>query len=292
MKFFKPLSIILTLISSALYAEEANGVNDIFSELANRKTTQEELKDNPDYQQEAILRNTSTSSFFIVGEDSFGFSQIREIITCAEGIIEEYLGLKINPRSKINLKVIPFSDEKFDKQFYIDNANSLMFRWDKNLEYNAFAKFIMGAMLRKLVQDKNLNSDYELPYFLELSLSILLQERARAISSEIAKEASNGELLNLKDSLNINREIGDINQKELSAYWNLIAINRFFKDKKQLQGLLSNYLFRGNDFDVYENISKLYEQGDIEKYFKCIVYHELNSRAGGIMSMQDSAEEL
>ncbi|MFI3291640.1 MAG: hypothetical protein R3Y46_07150 [Opitutales bacterium] len=295
MKFSKLIPIILCFIGSALYAEESNELNDIFSELANRKTTQEELKDTPEYQQEAILRNTSTSSFFIVGEDSFGFSQIREIITCAEGIIEQYLGLKIGSNNKINLRIIPFSDEKYDKQFYIDtidNAMYLMLRWDKNLEYEAFSKFIMGAMLRKLSQERKLDKDYEVPYFLELSLSILLQERARAMSSEMAKKASETKLLSLKDTLNISREIGDIEQKDLSAYWNLIAINRFFKDKKLLRGLLSNYLFKKDDLDIYNYISNTYKDGDVEKYFKCIIYSELSSRAGGVMSMQDSAEEL
>jgi len=240
--------------------------------------------------------------YYVFSDMPMVVNKIATITSASESAMREYFG-KIDPFIKpIVINIVDSKDTSFEGQVSVDVKSNtdiiIAVRWDENLDLDTLSRLLSGAILRKLTMEKSGSEESlkKIPFWIECGFANVIRQKAEtSIINKYARDASKEHPLPLEKVLNFTRENIDYEKCAAHSFWALHSLNKMFKNKSEFNTFLRKACFEAN---ISRDLNFLYRffsnenKENFEKFYNCVLTHEIISRLGGIQTMEDSAQEL
>ena len=249
----------------------------------------------PEPEKPAPISSWSNGAFFLVTDDGRSISTARRILEEASAMFAEFEsgGLQdVRLGDKIVVQLVSDAEKFKDAAEYAMDKNggvTVTVLWNERLGFARFCRLISGALLRKMIFERNGSAVRECPMWLDEALSVSLQCRAKfGMLGELADISSRTPPKGLADVLKIRSIASETDSAD--CFWTLKTVERLCAKSGKFWPMVV-FLAEADAQKSFAEISKLAPER-FDAVWGCYISGEVWSRAGGVRGTEASREEI
>ena len=245
--------------------------------------------------EKAPISSWSNGAFYLMTDDGRSISTARKILEEASAMFAEFENgnlQEIRLGDKIVVQLVSDGEKFKDAAEYVMDKNggvTVTVLWNENLDFARFCRLVSGALLRKMIFERNGRIVRECPMWLDEALSVSLQCRAKfGMLGELADISSRTPPRGLAEVL----RIASISSETDSAdcLWTLKTLERLCARSGKFWPLIV-FLSEADAQKSFAEIAKLAPER-FDAVWGCYISGEVWSRAGGVRDTEESREEI
>ena len=236
-----------------------------------------------------------TGAYYLVTDAARSIATARKILEEASAMFAEFENgnlQEIRLGDKIVVQLVSDGEKFKDAAEYVMDKNggvTVTVLWNENLDFARFCRLVSGALLRKMIFERNGRIVRECPMWLDEALSVSLQCRAKfGMLGELADISSRTPPRGLAEVL----RIASISSETDSAdcLWTLKTLERLCARSGKFWPLIV-FLSEADAQKSFAEIAKLAPER-FDAVWGCYISGEVWSRAGGVRGTEESREEI
>lgn len=245
--------------------------------------------------EKAPISSWSNGAFYLMTDDGRSISTARKILEEASAMFAEFENgnlQEIRLGDKIVVQLVSDGEKFKDAAEYVMDKNggvTVTVLWNENLDFARFCRLVSGALLRKMIFERNGRIVRECPMWLDEALSVSLQCRAKfGMLGELADISSRTPPRGLAEVLGISSISSETDSAD--CFWTLKTLERLCAKSGKFWPLMV-FLSGADAQKSFAEIAKLAPER-FDAVWGCYISGEVWSRAGGVRGTEESREEI
>lgn len=245
--------------------------------------------------EKAPISSWSNGAFYLMTDDGRSISTARKILEEASAMFAEFENgnlQEIRLGDKIVVQLLSDGEKFKDAAEYVMDKNggvTVTVLWNENLDFARFCRLVSGALLRKMIFERDGRIVRGCPMWLDEALSVSLQCRAKfGMLGELADISSRIPPRGLAEVLRISSISSETDSAD--CLWTLKTIERLCAKSGKFWPLIV-FLSGADAQKSFAEIAKLAPER-FDAVWGCYISGEVWSRAGGVRGTESSRGEI